>query len=214
MPPRRERGGRAGGAAAKAKRTGAAAAGEDEEEVVVSLAAASSSSSSSVAAEGRSSVRDAVARRSAPRGTPVKSCFFSWLRGGEVEVEKRRRKKKKHRSRRRRPSKNILALTEPVLRRLVEVRDGAARGHVEVESLGGAGGKGLSCLDGEGRERGKMRKGIRWIHRGASKTAAKEKTPSNLFTLSLPLFSGSIYREEVESYLQGEAHGGWKCACR
>ena len=82
IPPRREREGKEDEEEeeAKAKRTAAEAAeeGEGEEEEKEEEEVASSSSSSG-AAEGRSSVRDAVARRSAPRGTPVGVVFFFWL---------------------------------------------------------------------------------------------------------------------------------------
>ena len=55
--------------------------------------------------------------------------------------------------------KTFFSLTEPLLRRLVEVGDGASRGHVEVEPLGGAGGKGLFFwMNGrEGREGGRKK---------------------------------------------------------
>jgi hypothetical protein len=90
-------------------------------------------------------VRDAVARRSAPRGTPVRVFFFFGCAGGRSRLRERRGETEKEKKE---PIDLIdrncsPLLTEHLLRRLVEVRDGAARGELKVQPLGGLGGEGL-----------------------------------------------------------------------
>lgn len=107
-------------------------------------------------------MREVVARRRAWRGTPgeKREVFFQ----ERVEVEGLREKGERERGRRKKKasiSKKIISknkkLTEPSRRGLIQVRDRAPRGEVEVETLVGEGLVGLFVWWRRGGREGKRR---------------------------------------------------------